>query len=78
MASYLYYVEDKCLFSDAYYDQLCKTLHKKLDKIDHRHKHLVDKAALKAGTGFHLKQDDYPTITKNSARSLLKHFGEHK
>ena len=50
MASYAYYEQDDPIFSDAYYDELAKTLLLKYDSIEHFHKHLISKDDLKAGS----------------------------
>lgn len=48
--SYAYYVEDDPLVSDAYYDNMAKQLYKEYDNVNHMHKHLIVKDALKAGS----------------------------
>lgn len=48
--SYAYYVEDSPLVSDAFYDNMAKQLYKEYDNIEHRHKHLIKKDALVAGS----------------------------
>lgn len=63
MASYLYYYapEEKPIMSDAEYDKLAKYILKNWDVIEHKHKHLIDKDDLKAGTAFNIKLYDYPS-----------------
>jgi hypothetical protein len=71
--SYLYYVMDSPLISDVEYDQLCKDLLSRLGEIgDHPHKHLISKEALEAGSGYHLKREDYPTIVAQLCRCALQ------
>ena len=70
MASYLYYHEDVSLLSDSLYDRLCKQLDAEWDSIDHRHKRLVDRASLTAGTGYTIPRDDYPQMTRSCAKRL--------
>lgn len=48
--SYAYYVEDSPLVSDAFYDNMAKQLYKEYDNIEHRHRHLIKKDALAAGS----------------------------
>ncbi len=55
VASYGYYIENESIFSDDFFDQLCKSIHDKFDQLEHYHKYLLDKESLLAGTGFHLK-----------------------
>ena len=56
--------------SDEDYDMMCKVLLDNYDTIEHPHKHLIDKESLRAGTGFNLKESDYPLIVKHSAIGL--------
>ena len=67
MASYLYYLKDISLLQDHEYDLVCKEILERWDNIDHSHKELISKDDLRAGTGFSLKEEDYPAITKNAA-----------
>ena len=69
--SFLYYQCDTSLISDDEYDMLCKRLFKEWSKIKHKHKKLLDKDSLKAGSGFHLRYKDYPMVVKVTAFSLL-------
>ncbi len=71
MASYLYYHEDKSLLSDEAYDHLCAALLEKWTAIEHHHKHLIDPEALRAGTGYYIKKEDYPAITIGAAWALM-------
>lgn len=72
--SYLYYIEETPLISDTEYDRLCKKLLNSFDTLTHRHKHLVSKEALQAGTGYHLAEADYPLITKRAAAYLRERY----
>ena len=65
MSSYLYYVENVHVLSDIDFDHLCKELLDNWDSITHRHKYLVTKGDLEAGTGFAIK---YPQIVIGAAR----------
>lgn len=69
-ASYLYYIRDESLFSDALYDAICEALRENFDDLEHRHKHVIDRDALMAGTAFTLKAEDYPTMLTHAATSL--------
>lgn len=79
MSSWLYYEHDISLLIDEDYDKLCIFILERWDSIEHRHKHLLDRDSLKAGTGYSLKE--YPTITTSAAVRLAtedKHFKWHK
>lgn len=69
MCSYAYYQENISLLSDQVYDQICKDLLKDFDKIDHIHKHLLDKNSLKCGTGFNVI---YPERVIGAAKLAIK------
>ena len=73
--SYLYYILDESIIPDREYDELCKELLDNIDSITHPHKHLLDTEALKAGSGFQLRKEDYPLIVQETAKMLLC---EHK
>lgn len=49
--SYLYYAHDVSLVPDSMYDDLCAKLER---WFDHMHKDLIERDALRAGTGFYL------------------------
>jgi hypothetical protein len=70
MSSFLYYESHpqwESPLTDTDYDDLCKRVLTEWDDIEHPHKHLIDYFALSAGTGFYLKQDDYPQIVQGAA-----------
>jgi len=71
MHSYLYYIEGTSVLSDRSYDLLCQRLLAEWDEVEHPHKHIVDKAALGSGTGFYLKEEDYPRIATIAAREYF-------
>ena len=76
MASYLYYHHDVSLISDGLYDDMAKAILEAWDELDHRHKHLLSEDALKAGSLYSLRVEDYPGMTKGGARHLIKtHMG---
>lgn len=65
MSCYLYYEEGRSVLSDAEFDALCKELLERWDEITHRHKALITKEDLEAGTGYAIK---YPNIVIGAAR----------
>lgn len=76
MASYLYYILDKpSPISDTQFDRLARKLLKDWDSIEHMHKHLLSKQALRAGTLFDLKVEDYPLIARHAAVTWAKEHG---
>lgn len=75
MASYLYYQKDVSIISDAIFDGMCKRLLLTRPRVTHPHKHLIDIQALKAGTGYHIKEADYPGMCKGAALRLAKEAG---
>jgi hypothetical protein len=68
MASYLYYREDVGLFEDSEFDKLCVRLDSDWDSIEHIHKHLIEREALSATTGFYISK--YPNSVIGAAHSL--------
>lgn len=72
MASYLYYIHDESLLSDEVYDEVCARLSYLFKTLTHVHKHKIDSGALKAGTAFHMKEEDYPTIVKSAAFRVFR------
>ena len=55
-ASYLYYeLNQDSPWSDAQFDGACKRLYDEWKNIDHPHKKMTSRKALKAGTGFQLR-----------------------
>lgn len=69
MSSYLYYKENCHVLSDEQFDRLCKELLDNWDSITHRHKGLVTKGDLEAGTGYAIQ---YPSIVIGAARSWYR------
>lgn len=66
MASYAYYVEDDPIFSDAFYDNLAKTILDNWDTITHRHRDVLKKDDLEAGSFL----GEYPSIIEGAVKSL--------
>ena len=65
MACYMYYQELESIMSDSEFDSICKDLKKHWNSIEHRHKDLIDKGSLDAGTGYQIRF--YPTMVKGAA-----------
>ena len=66
MAAYAYYKDDEPIFSDAFFDNLAKTILERWDDIEHFHKDLLTKQDLVAGTYL----GKYPERLKGGLRSL--------
>lgn len=74
MASFAYYVEDDPIFSDAFYDNLAKTILDNWDSITHRHRDVLSKDALEAGSFL----GEYPSIVEGAVKSLREQPKESK
>lgn len=66
MASYAYYIQDKPILTDAFFDDLAKTLLSAWNEVQHRHKHLISEDMLRAGTYI----GEYPGIIKGAVDSV--------
>lgn len=65
VCSYLYYIKyDTCPISDLEYDTLCRELLAEFDTIEHELKYLLDKDSLRAGTGYQIGDQHYPSQIK--------------
>lgn len=71
-ASFAYYLRYESLFSDPVFDKLSKWILENYDELEHQHKHLVTKEGLKAGSGYYLKEDDYPLRVKVATETLIR------
>ncbi len=71
MSSYLYYEQDDSVLDDTQFDYLCKKLYDNWDKVEHMHKPLIDKANLKAGSGYGIL---YTNMIIGGALSWQKHM----
>lgn len=72
MGAYAYQVLDESLISDGLYDRICKAVDAQWDAIEHVHKDVLDRAALRTGTSSYLSTAaDYPGITRGATERLL-------
>lgn len=71
VASWSYYVGDHPLISDALFDRICRDLDAEWEAIEHRHKHLIDRAWLTAGTCA-LAREAYPPSVRGAAAHLAR------
>ena len=68
MAAYAYYKQDEPILTDAFFDAMGKTMLEVWDDIDHRHKHLITRDDLQAGSYL----GDYPSIVEGAIEKLKK------
>lgn len=66
MASYAYYVQDDPIFTDGFYDGLAKQILVNWDNITHRHRDVLCKDDLEAGSFL----GEYPSIIEGALASL--------
>lgn len=72
MGAYAYQVLDETLISDHLYDALCVQLLERWDTLEHRHKGLIDHAALASGTSSYLNlAEHYPAILRDAVHLIL-------
>jgi len=74
MSSYMYYEKDDPFLTDGCFDWLCKEPDERWDETDHWHKPLVDRDALKAGTGYQIDWANLPTRIKDAATHLVTKY----
>ena len=70
--SCLYYIWNRPVIEDVTFDAICRRLYNEFENIDHHHGYLLDKDALRAGTGYYLKEKDYPLQVQVIAEEILK------
>jgi hypothetical protein len=68
MASYAYYILHESPYVDHAFDRLCAKLAEAWDTFEHPLKKYTDKESLRAGTGYHIKAEDYPRGVQYTAR----------
>lgn len=64
-AAYAYYHLDDPIISDAAFDDIAKKLLDNYNEVEHRHKCLITKGDLRAGSLL-LKEEEYPRIVVGS------------
>lgn len=74
MAAFMYEIENDPFLTDGCFDWLSAELLAKWDDISHRHKALIDRDALRAGTGLAADLANLPTIVKDAARHLVADY----
>jgi len=72
MCSYAYYQCFHSLIPDEQFDLIMERLLDNWDNFEHQHKYLLTKEDLKAGTGFKIKREDYPTMVIQAAEIWIK------
>ena len=66
MSAYAYYVEDRPILSDSYFDRLAKKMIDNWDNIEHMHKEVISMDMLQAGTFL----GEYPSRGKYALQDL--------
>lgn len=72
MAAYAYYEEDDPILSDRTFDLIAKKILEHWDEIEHRHKNVLTKDMLTAGTFI----GEYPSMIKGATESVRKDLGK--
>jgi hypothetical protein len=70
ITAYAYYILDESLIQDNEFDTMAKDLLASYDTITHRHKSLISKEDLVAGSLL-LAKEDYPLIAVSVAEQLV-------
>ena len=70
MASYAYYKQDDAIFSDAFFDDMGKTMLNIWDDIEHYHKSYITRDDLVAGTFL----GEYPSRVEGALASVRETF----
>ena len=68
MASFAYYKQDDPILSDAFFDNMAKTMSENWDTIEHWHKEYINPDDLKAGSFL----GEYPSRVEDGLESLKK------
>lgn len=74
MSAYLYEEKNRAVLTDSQFDAICKRLDKEWDKVQHRHKYLIERDSLSSSTCGYIK--DYPMMVKCTAMSWIYECGE--
>lgn len=74
ITSYLYYVKDISIITDKKFDWICKKLLKHWKEIKHTHKKYIERSALRAGTGYYIKENTLPSMCLFASITLHQKF----
>lgn len=69
MAAWAYELGERPLISDALFDEIAADLDMEWSTVNHQHKHLLDRSALKTSLAIAGK---WPLISISAAQSLIK------
>lgn len=78
ICSYAYYIKYESLLSDTVFDKLCAWMLANWDSLEHVNKHLVTKEMLAAGSGYNLKESDYPLRVRLVADEMIREYYKHR
>jgi hypothetical protein len=76
--SYLYYIKNTSVIPDGHFDQICNWLirdMKTTEAKDTKYYHLCRELGI-SGSGYYLKEEDYPDYITVIAYKLLRQHGE--
>lgn len=62
--SYRYYILGESVIPDSLFDSYCARILGQIADVPNEYKHIIDEGAMKAGTGFHIRLDQYPEFIK--------------
>lgn len=72
LSSYAYYVRYDSIMSDEAFDKMSRWMLDNWDSLEHINKDLITKEMLLAGSGYNLKESDYPLRVKVTAEDFIK------
>lgn len=78
ICSYAYYIRFESLMSDEAFDKMCKFILGKYGNLEHTNKDLVTKEMLTPGSGYNLKDEDYPLRVKIVSEQLIREYYNHR
>jgi len=74
ICSYAYYQRYESLMSDTAFDKMCEYMLKNYDTLEHVNKDLVTKEMLSAGSGYNLKESDYPLRVQVISDKMIREY----
>jgi hypothetical protein len=74
ICSYAYYQRYESLLGDSTFDKMCEYMLKNYDTLEHVNKDLVTKDMLSAGSGYNLRESDYPLRVQVISDELIREY----
>ncbi len=72
MASYVYYLKYSQIMPDYTFDKMCRWMLNNWESIKHPYKSLIDEEDLSCGSGYGIREDQYPKELKERAEKLIR------